>query len=152
MFPDGDIDGQRREHVHSGGAKEIGVDLAPGGLRLEPQPAKTHHNHHVLNIGQKVVVEIVDAGNRSRDCPEENDVSVHEHPPGEQKTEIEITETDAKFTAPEMRLEQQSGDGRNAVDKEDDIADVDVRHGMVKKDLVIGPLELADKPERAGHG
>jgi len=51
-----------------------------------------------------------------------------------------------------MRLQRQGGHERDALEEEDDVAAVDDRDRFVDVNLVVGPLELADHPQRAAQG
>ena len=59
MVGDGHIDRKRGEQVGGRGAEEVGIDNPPGSPRPQPKRAPTGNDHHVLNVGKQIVVEIV---------------------------------------------------------------------------------------------
>src|SRR5439155_25124622 len=59
LVGDSHIDGKRGEQVGGRGAEEVGIHNPPGSSRSQLKGAPTGHDHHVLNVGQQVVVVIV---------------------------------------------------------------------------------------------
>ncbi len=51
-----------------------------------------------------------------------------------------------------MRTQRERRHHGNAAQEEHDVSWIQIRKGLVQVDLVVGPLELPDHPERAAHG
>ena len=148
---DGDINHQRRKHVHRYGAKKMGVDSTPGTAALEPKHAETDDGDHVLNIRDQVVSEVILTKRGLGIHPRKHNEGIKKDPPGEKQHKIEIAEAEREFAALQVRTKSERGHKRNATQEKNDVARIQVREGLVEIDLVVGPLKLADHPKRARH-
>ena len=105
-----------------------------------------------MNVRDDFVAEVVLLDGGCRVKPRHHDINVQEHPPREQQNEIQIAEAQTKLASRQMGTQCQGSHHRDAAEEKGDIAGIKVGQFLVQIDFVIGPLELADHPERATHG
>ena len=145
----GYVDRQRRQHIERRGTEKIRVHQPPRAFGPQPQRRQSSDNDHVLDVRHQIVVEVVLPFRRQRVHPREDDEDVQEGPPGEQRHEIEIAEAKLQLALPAVRLQSECRHDRYAAEEENNVAAIDDRNRLVRVDLVVRPIKLAQHPQSA---
>src|SRR5579864_329373 len=122
------------------------IHVFPPPLASQPQKDEPGHDNRILYVGDEIEIVVVLCNHRVCIDPRQHKEDVSKCPPSQQQAKVEVAEARMHLTTFVVGLERQSGHKRNAAKEEQDVAGIQPGERLMKINLVIGPLKLADHP------